>query len=183
MAWASTRAATTMSRSASTAGALPCAATTSTATANPTACAARCPAQTRLVDDLADVIDSTRARMEPGTPLMLLGHSMGGLVAASFVALGQVQVDALVLSSPALDPGSERLPEVPARGAAAHRAQPTRGQRAGPRLPLARPGGGRGLPGRSARARPHLRPAGALHGRRRPAGASSARRAGRCRPC
>ena len=63
------------------------------------------PAQTRLVDDLADVVDSTRARMETGTPLILLGHSVGGLVAASAVALGQVQVDALVLSSPAFDPG------------------------------------------------------------------------------
>jgi alpha-beta hydrolase superfamily lysophospholipase len=63
------------------------------------------PMETRLVDDLADVIDSTRARMETGTPLILLGHSMGGLIAASVVALGQVQVDALVLSSPLLDPG------------------------------------------------------------------------------
>ena len=63
------------------------------------------PVETRLVDDLADVIDSTRARMETGTPLILLGHSLGGLVAASAVALGQVQVDALVLSSPLFDPG------------------------------------------------------------------------------
>lgn len=36
---------------------------------------------------------------------MLLGHSMGGLVASRFVALGVRPVDALVLSSPALDPG------------------------------------------------------------------------------
>ena len=63
------------------------------------------PTETRLLDDLADVIDSTRHRMKGGTPLILMGHSMGGLVAASLVALGQVQVDALVLSSPALDPG------------------------------------------------------------------------------
>jgi alpha-beta hydrolase superfamily lysophospholipase len=63
------------------------------------------PTATRLVDDLADVIDSTRKRMESGVPVILLGHSMGGLVAASTVALGQVQVDALVLSSPALNPG------------------------------------------------------------------------------
>jgi alpha-beta hydrolase superfamily lysophospholipase len=40
----------------------------------------------------------------PG-PLVLLGHSMGGLVAARFVAEGVRPVDALVLSSPALDPG------------------------------------------------------------------------------
>src|SRR5688572_28409582 len=63
------------------------------------------PTETRLVDDLADVIDSTRTRMESGTPLILMGHSMGGLVAANLMALGQVRVDALVLSSPALDPG------------------------------------------------------------------------------
>jgi alpha-beta hydrolase superfamily lysophospholipase len=63
------------------------------------------PTETRLIDDLADVIDSTRHRLKSGTPLILMGHSMGGLVAASLVALGQVQVEALVLSSPALDPG------------------------------------------------------------------------------
>ncbi|MBU3898547.1 MAG: lysophospholipase [Gammaproteobacteria bacterium] len=60
---------------------------------------------TRLLDDLADIVDSTRARMAPHTPLILLGHSMGGLVAARFVALGVRPVQALVLSSPALDPG------------------------------------------------------------------------------
>lgn len=63
------------------------------------------PSDTRLVDDLADVLASTRARMQRGTPLILLGHSMGGLVAARLVAQGQVPVDGLVLSSPALDAG------------------------------------------------------------------------------
>jgi alpha-beta hydrolase superfamily lysophospholipase len=63
------------------------------------------PTPTRLVDDLADVIDSTRMRMQSGVPLILLGHSMGGLVTACLVAMGQVPVDGLVLSSPALDPG------------------------------------------------------------------------------
>lgn len=63
------------------------------------------PTDTRLLDDLADIVDSTRARMDPHTPLILLGHSMGGLVAARFVALGLRPVQALVLSSPALDPG------------------------------------------------------------------------------
>ena len=38
-------------------------------------------------------------------PLVLLGHSLGGLVAAHAVATGRVRVDGLVLSSPALDPG------------------------------------------------------------------------------
>ena len=63
------------------------------------------PTDTRLLDDLADIVDSTRARMSPATPLILLGHSMGGLVAARFVALAMRPVQALVLSSPALDPG------------------------------------------------------------------------------
>lgn len=60
-----------------------------------------------LLRDLAIVIDAVRAAL-PG-PLLLLGHSMGGLVAARFVA-GSVggsepwsrPVEALVLSSPAL---------------------------------------------------------------------------------
>jgi alpha-beta hydrolase superfamily lysophospholipase len=59
-----------------------------------------------LLHDLAAVIDAVRAT-QPG-PLVLLGHSMGGLVAARFVAGGGAwarPVDALVLSSPALDPG------------------------------------------------------------------------------
>ena len=63
------------------------------------------PVEGRLVADLADVIDSTRNRMEPGVPLIVLGHSMGGLVAAYLVALNQILVDGLILSSPALDPG------------------------------------------------------------------------------
>jgi alpha-beta hydrolase superfamily lysophospholipase len=63
-----------------------------------------------LLQDLASVIDTLRAAW-PGA-LVLLGHSMGGLVAANFVASGlgtaapwSRPVDALVLSSPALDPG------------------------------------------------------------------------------
>ena len=61
-----------------------------------------------LLNDLARVIDAARPR-HPG-PLVLLGHSLGGLVAARFVAaaaappvpLWSRPVDALVLSSPAL---------------------------------------------------------------------------------
>jgi alpha-beta hydrolase superfamily lysophospholipase len=63
------------------------------------------PATPRLLDDLADVIESTRARMDAGVPLVLLGHSMGGLVAACLVALRKLPIQGLVLSSPALDPG------------------------------------------------------------------------------
>jgi alpha-beta hydrolase superfamily lysophospholipase len=63
------------------------------------------PTDTRLLDDLADIVDSTRARMDKGTPLIVLGHSMGGLVAGRFVSLGIRPVDGLVMSSPALNPG------------------------------------------------------------------------------
>ncbi len=60
---------------------------------------------TRLLDDLADVVDDTRRRMAEDVPLILLGHSLGGLVAARMVSLQMRSVDALVLSSPALDAG------------------------------------------------------------------------------
>jgi alpha-beta hydrolase superfamily lysophospholipase len=60
------------------------------------------PTETRLLDDLGDIVASTRWRGGPGVPLVLLGHSLGGLVAASFVARKILPVDALVLSSPAL---------------------------------------------------------------------------------
>lgn len=72
----------------------------------------------RLLKDLALVIDELRADPLLGAgPLLLLGHSMGGLVTARFVAGGLTAssggvlpawfrpVDGLVLSSPALDPG------------------------------------------------------------------------------
>lgn len=55
----------------------------------------------RYLDDLADILESSRTRM-PGAPVVLLGHSMGGLVASTFVARGVMPVEALVLSSPLL---------------------------------------------------------------------------------
>ena len=63
------------------------------------------PTDTRLLDDLADIVDSTRRRMNKKTPLILLGHSMGGLVVGRFVSLAIRPVEALIMSSPALDPG------------------------------------------------------------------------------
>ncbi len=63
------------------------------------------PSHTRLLDDLASIVDDTRQRIGPAERLLLLGHSMGGLVASQFVAQGIRHVTALVLSSPALDPG------------------------------------------------------------------------------
>ncbi len=63
------------------------------------------PAKNRLLFDLAEVVDESRARMHAETPLIVLGHSMGGLVAARFVALAMRPADALILSSPVFDPG------------------------------------------------------------------------------
>jgi alpha-beta hydrolase superfamily lysophospholipase len=56
-----------------------------------------------LLHDLGTVIDATRAHPVLGRgPLILLGHSLGGLASASAVAQGLRPVDGLVLSSPAL---------------------------------------------------------------------------------
>ena len=62
-----------------------------------------------MLDDLAAVVDHTRKAMAPGQSLVLLGHSLGGLLAARFVSLRMRPIDALVLSSPALDPGLNAL--------------------------------------------------------------------------
>ena len=62
------------------------------------------PSKMALLDDLAEVVDDVR-KQYPNLPLILLGHSMGGLVAARFVSLCIRPVDALVMSSPALDAG------------------------------------------------------------------------------
>lgn len=69
-----------------------------------------------LLADLAPVLEAARASC--AGPLVLLGHSLGGLVAARYVAehlrpapaRWAREVDALVLSSPALDLGL-RLPQ------------------------------------------------------------------------
>jgi len=65
-----------------------------------------------LCADLGRVVDA--ARKEFAGPLVLLGHSLGGLIAGRFVAEGLGAqpapwwrpVDSLVMSSPALDPGT-----------------------------------------------------------------------------
>jgi alpha-beta hydrolase superfamily lysophospholipase len=69
------------------------------------------PRMDSLLGDLGRVVDAARAEL-PG-PLVLLGHSMGGLVAGRFAVEGLKKrpyvwwrkIDALVMSSPALDPG------------------------------------------------------------------------------
>jgi alpha-beta hydrolase superfamily lysophospholipase len=67
------------------------------------------PRDSRLLDDLADVVDSTRRLMGPGEPLILLGHSLGAVVATQFVLHKARQVDGLMLSSPAFDLGLSTL--------------------------------------------------------------------------
>lgn len=98
------------------------------------------PQENTLLDDLAEVVDFSRGRClqlineaspEGGTPglgltavppLILLGHSLGGLVASRFVALGIRPVEGLVLSSPALDAGLGVLQKLAL--AVAHRVAP-----------------------------------------------------------
>ena len=65
------------------------------------------PSEDALLDDLLEIIEDSQMHMsEPWEcPLILLGHSMGGLIAATLVHRGLAQVDSLVLSSPALDAG------------------------------------------------------------------------------
>lgn len=60
------------------------------------------PSADALIDDMAVVVDWLRGTACDPTPLVLLGHSMGGLLAARFVVMRKRPVDALVLSSPAL---------------------------------------------------------------------------------
>ncbi|WP_324883369.1 lysophospholipase [Polaromonas sp.] len=75
----------------------------------------------QLLEDLAEVVDDTRdraLRLPRGPvaageavplPLILLGHSLGGLVVGRFVSLKIRPVEGLVMSSPALDPGLNRV--------------------------------------------------------------------------
>ena len=79
------------------------------------------PSEMRLVDDLADIVDDTRRAMADDVQhrvaddtrqhvradqkLILLGHSMGAVVVASFVRQQMRPIDGIVLSSPAFDPG------------------------------------------------------------------------------
>jgi alpha-beta hydrolase superfamily lysophospholipase len=74
-----------------------------------------------LVADLDQVVDRARAA-HPGLPVALIGHSMGGIIAARYAqTAGAGKLDALVLSGPAIggNPAFEQLlgmdpiPEIP----------------------------------------------------------------------
>ena len=68
------------------------------------------PTPHRLLDDLARVIDHTRASAQQATGrLILLGHSMGGLVVARAAAEQLRPIDGVVMSSPALSTGPNWL--------------------------------------------------------------------------
>ncbi len=80
------------------------------------------PTETALLDDLAEVVDDTRLlsvrlvssvnapmALQKPLPLILLGHSLGGLVTSRFVALKMRPVEGLIMSSPALDAGLGRF--------------------------------------------------------------------------
>ena len=73
-----------------------------------------------LTDDLQLVAELARER-HPGLPVVLIGHSMGGLIAARYAQLHPGELDALVLSGPVIGANPEiqallemdPMPEVP----------------------------------------------------------------------
>lgn len=58
------------------------------------------------VSDLAAFVERVRAR-EPGKPIFVMGHSMGGAIVTTYVLTRKPDVKGMVLSAPALKPGSE----------------------------------------------------------------------------
>ena len=66
----------------------------------------------QLVEHLLAVIQATRTQMSAGAKLIVLGHSLGGLVAARTAMMAASSIDGLVLSSPALDVGLSILQRV-----------------------------------------------------------------------
>lgn len=70
---------------------------------------------TRLLDDLATMVDHVREGVAASRALILLGHSMGGALVARFVAEGIRPVEGVVLSSPALASGMRPWQRVLAR--------------------------------------------------------------------
>ena len=101
---ASTAAATAMSPSGSPRSASRSAATTCAATAAPDGARGSVPRADALLADLRFVFDELDRRGAAGddAPPLLLGHSLGGTVAAMATAGGWVAPRALILSSPAL---------------------------------------------------------------------------------
>lgn len=61
-----------------------------------------------LLDDLAERLAAARAVTPPGRPLVLYGHSMGGLVATGYVLGDRPLPDLLVLNAPGIDSAHSR---------------------------------------------------------------------------
>ncbi len=64
---------------------------------------------TDLLDDLDEALGFARGRSPGPLPLVLYGHSMGGLVCADYATSGRPLPDLLVLSAPGIDSTHGRL--------------------------------------------------------------------------
>ena len=93
-----------------------------------------------VIDDLHAVVEAVTAE-HPGLPVVLVGHSMGGLIAARYAQRHGDGLAGLVLSGPVLGSWTGHRPAGAGR-------DPRRA--AGPGHALARPRGGRRLRGRRA---------------------------------
>lgn len=60
-----------------------------------------------LLGDLLQIVEQCRKKMDPARPLMILGHSLGGLVALRFAQRFGEKIDGVIASSPALAPAIE----------------------------------------------------------------------------
>jgi alpha-beta hydrolase superfamily lysophospholipase len=54
-----------------------------------------------FIEDLDALVEQARGR-HPGLPVVLIGHSMGGLIAARYAQLHPDKLSALVLSAPVI---------------------------------------------------------------------------------
>lgn len=61
------------------------------------------------VADLAIFVDRVKAK-EPGKPVFVMGHSMGGAIVTTYVLSRKPDIKGMVLSAPALKPGSDVSP-------------------------------------------------------------------------
>ncbi|MFN7135853.1 MAG: lysophospholipase, partial [Myxococcales bacterium] len=61
------------------------------------------------LDDLHAYVEAVRAR-EPGRPIYLVGHSMGGAIATLYTLSKRSEIAGLVLTGPALKPGKDISP-------------------------------------------------------------------------
>jgi alpha-beta hydrolase superfamily lysophospholipase len=69
----------------------------------------------QLHDDLEERVGAVRS-IAPGRPLVLYGHSLGGLIALGYVLDGRAQPDLLVLSAPAIKADLPLLPRLAVSG-------------------------------------------------------------------